>query len=167
MAFWPSYVDSRIITDITKQMQGIDRVVKLADGSYQRIEEKYDATRFNNVFLEYRVDGKPGYMEKDQETDWLCYAYKRPERSWMLHFPTLQHIWKRYKRHWIDIYKEREIPNYQYRAYGVPVPVSEIQKVMPADAMVYYPGRAEAEAEYEAERQLTKKRLYERLKRQG
>lgn len=105
---FPDFVSMTEETDLSRQSQGIDRVINLSNGRIITTEEKLDHTKHTNFLFEYECitdkNTTPGWMNKKLLCDFLVIGYSHPNhnRCYIFSYPILYRVWVHYHNKWID-----------------------------------------------------------------
>ena len=128
---WPDFgcaVD--ILINGWAQRAGYDTIITLHSGTVIKIEKKIDHTPHENFFLEYLVDGKPGWIEKDLDCDFIAYAFQSRGECYMLPYQLLRLAWRMNREVWKEEHTMRPVNNGTFKAIGAAVPVDRVLKAM-------------------------------------
>ena len=120
---------SKIVTDLNLQRQGIDRIITLDNGRTIFIDEKVRFSEYNDILLEYlgdKEDNRKGWIEKQLNIDYLCYAFINSKTCYVFDWNILQRVWKYYGAIWKKKYKTIEAKNNfcgnEYTSISVAIP---------------------------------------------
>jgi hypothetical protein len=125
----------------TGQRLGIDAAVLLASGTVIRVQKKARRKLYPDVLLEVEHKGPlynaPGWMEQDQQIDYLCYGYVDDRICHVLPWLTLRRTWLHFREEWTANAKAKrggfhwsEAQNRGYATYGVCVPTSVLKDAL-------------------------------------
>lgn len=123
---FPNYVSmTGTIDNMPMQRRGIDRIIILSNNRTIFIDEKIRFSNYSDILLEHisvDTNNKPGWIEKENDIDWLAYAFAKKQECFMFPYPALKRVWKYYKKRWIDKYPEIIAKNRDYNTISVAIP---------------------------------------------
>jgi len=132
-----------LCTDLTKQRQGIDRVLYLSNGRTLYIDEKKRAREYSDILLEYtsaKERNTPGWIEKDLAIDYLAYGFMQSQRCYLFPWAMLRRAWTQYGDTWKAKYKEvvarTQVSNFTYQTLSVPVPIDVLRRAVSTAAVI-------------------------------
>lgn len=132
-----------LCTDITKQRQGIDRVLYLSNGRTLYIDEKKRAREYPDILLEYTSAAErntPGWIEKDLAIDYLAYGFMQSQRCYLFPWAMLRRAWAQYGETWKARYKEvvarTQVGSFTYQTLSVPVPIDVLRRAVSTAAVI-------------------------------
>lgn len=103
--FFPDFKLHGRVCDKGRQMQGIDRVVKLAGGRNVYVDEKVRRKDYGDMLIEeYSMCGeagkgkKKGWIKKDLNTDYIAYYIQPSDEVRMYSYQELKSVYESYKR---------------------------------------------------------------------
>ena len=111
------------------QFAGIDRVLVLDCGKVIKIDEKVRGENYADFALERWSDTerrKPGWIQKNLDTDYIAYAFPSSGRCYLLPFRDLQRAWKVHGRDWIERYQRVLGKNCGYTTECIAVPIDVV-----------------------------------------
>lgn len=136
-------VSCETCTDLTKQRQGIDRILRLSNGHTLQIDEKKRAMEYTDILLEYTSNlerNTPGWIEKDLTIDYLAYGFMQSRRCYLFPWAMLQRAWKRYGESWKLRYRpvvaKTKVGNATYQTISVAVPIVILQKAVTTASVI-------------------------------
>lgn len=136
---FPSLVSAVAVRDDGwAQRGGIDRVLTLACGRVQTVDEKVRTNDWPDILLEQWSDEArrvPGWIQKPLACDFIAYAFAPSRRCYLLPVSPLQRAWRMQGKAWIDRYGQRHARNQGYVTANVPVPIPVLMQAM-TDAML-------------------------------
>ena len=120
------------------QRGGIDRVLTLASGKTETVDEKVRDKVYNDILLEYWSDVERkirGWIQKELACDFIAYAFIPNQTCYLMPFPTLRRAWHQHGRTWIATHPRIEAQNPGYITVSVAVPIPILLASL-KDAMV-------------------------------
>ncbi len=125
---FPGLAHVELVTDISKQRLGIDKILHFSSGFQITIDEKKRRTDYGDIALELRheydsgLSGR-GWLLKCQ-CDYIVYAIIPIKRAYFLPALLLKKAWWTNKQEWTQKYKKISSPNNGYKTISLPVPTS-------------------------------------------
>ena len=119
------------ITDRAEQKKGYDKLIKLDNGQFIRVEEKRDRYVTGNLVLELWSDSdrKRGWLYTST-ADFLCYHFINTGITHMLPMPLLRRAWMLNEKLWRDVYDEKHIKNRAWTTIILPIPVTVLRAAL-------------------------------------
>lgn len=112
---------TRVEANCPAQGLGVDTVLVMGSGAVVRVEEKLSRGQYDNFFLEYEAHGKPGWVEKPLQVDYVAYTFLPTQTMYLLPWLPLQRAWRKHRMQWLAKYN-KVIPT----ASGATVPILEV-----------------------------------------
>lgn len=166
---YPGVIESYPLSkDGLSQRKGIDRGVRLDDGSLALIEEKIRVSDYEDITLEVghaypgrswqfppRLVGlfppiqgygfKDGWMLKEEHCDMLAYVRSKAKICYLIPWPQLVVAWEKYGHDWWNNYKIPPARNPRnsrkrviYWTYNVAIPPKVLKAAVPGMITVEY-----------------------------
>lgn len=110
--FGDELVSAEYQESMAMQRQGIDRIVKLRDGTVLKIDEKVDMYVRPTIFLEFWSsweDQREGWFYTSK-SDYTVYTFPNGEAYW-LHMPSLRELWNQNRSEWMKTYGKNGKPH--------------------------------------------------------
>jgi len=136
--FFPGSYVQRItgngILEGEMQKAGIDVIVqcpKIGQSFY--IDEKIREEEYNDILLEEYSKWEekvPGWLEKNNKTDYIAYVILPSRLIYMLPYPILRLAYLKNKEKWIREYGRKFAPNTSYSTSNIPVPWEELKRAL-------------------------------------
>jgi hypothetical protein len=131
--WFPDLVKIKIVTDLTLQKMGIDKIIYFPDKTkHVLIDEKVRRMKDSgDIMLEYISNdrsGSPGWIEKDTFTDYVVWAFWFDKHIYKLPLIELRLIWLEHKKEWLNKYPIQRAPNNGYDTLNCAVPIRVIKE---------------------------------------
>ena len=127
-------IDGKGLLQIEMQKVGIDvQILRQNTGYSIYIDEKINYTDFDTLVLEEYSkweDKIPGWLEKDNVSDFISYAIVSKKLIYFLPYPILRIAYFKNKDEWLKQYKRKFAPNFNYQTSFIPVPWEELKRAM-------------------------------------
>ena len=136
-----------LMTDITYQKLGIDRLVRWGNGHIFLVDDKVRKTAYDDIYLEEYSDQKhliPGWLDKPSWAHAISYIRVPKRDGWIFSYPDLVRAWKENKTRWLSEYRLPSAENFGWVTTGCGVPpivlreagVRAVYASMPAQEIV-------------------------------
>lgn len=132
---------NQIVDDGWAQRAGIDRILTLSCGRQIKIDEKVREKDWPDFLLERWSDtakGKPGWIQKPLDCDYIAYAFIPSQTCYLLPTDLLQRAWRTHGRDWIAKYPKVEARNRGYVTTSVCVPRDELLHAIAGATIVHW-----------------------------
>ena len=128
---FPNYHSMEVVTDITLQRTGIDRIITLDDGHTIAIEEKVRYTVYPDILLEYRSTPQAtGWINKALHCDYITYVFEPSKTAHILPYQLLRRAWLQNKYNWTRQYKHIPGRNHGYTSMSIAVPITVLKQAL-------------------------------------
>jgi hypothetical protein len=129
---FPGFTGIEHVTDLDRQRAGIDVILTWESGRLCRIDEKVRRGAWDDILLEVwsvwygqrDPRNKYGWAWKDQDTDFIAYAFPATRTAHILPFPELWAALRANCQEWYQRYEEVTAQNkgYTTRSLAIPTP---------------------------------------------
>lgn len=113
---------------------GIDRVVKMSDGTYQAFDDKFRDVDYGDILLEVSSSTESqtkGWIDKPLKCDYIAYMVVPSRTVYFIPFAKLQETWQKNRDNWTAKYFHARTFNTGYTSIGICVAVSVIFATVP------------------------------------
>lgn len=150
-AFWSAVyqkafanlLSTELCTDLDRQRQGIDRILRLKNGRVLYVDEKKREQSYRDILLEYISNSErntPGWIEKDLCIDYLAYAFMPQKRAYLFPWAMLFRAWYRFGDKWIGKYPRvvasTRVGSATYHTISCAVPIEVLTKAVSTAAII-------------------------------
>ena len=128
------------------KLSGVDRVIRMVNGSQIFIDEKKRKDEWSDILLEFISNDKtsaPGWMEKPLNIHYLAYAFMPRKRCYLLPWQPLRRAWLTYRDSWLNAYRHIKAINEGYTTHSVAIPIDVMLKSVNAALVITVEDRAE------------------------
>ncbi len=141
---FPNLQHLELCDDLTKQKQGVDRVLYLSNGNVLYVDEKKRGRIYSDILLEVLSNEErntPGWIEKDLTMDYLAYGFLPNKRCYLFPWPILRRAWLQFGDTWKRKYGVRRSSTQVgftgiYHTVNVPVPIDVLQRAVTTAAII-------------------------------
>lgn len=122
---FPELEKIEIVTKLSWQKRGVDKVLILASGKRILIDEKIRREDYGDILLEEYSNWERkivGWLGNDKFTDYIVYMIEPTKTVYFLPFLLLQRAWQSNHDYWLATFGRREAQNKGYITTFIAVP---------------------------------------------
>ncbi len=123
---FPGLARVELVTDISKQRLGIDKILHFSSGFQVTIDEKKRRTDYGDIALELRHEYDNGAKTKgwllNCQCNYVVYAIMPSKKVYLLPSLLLKKAWLTHRREWRQDYEEISSLNRGYKTISLPIP---------------------------------------------
>ncbi len=123
----------RVPSGTPEQLAGIDRIIRLQNGSTIYVDEKVRHSDYDDVLLEIRSSEEHqtwGWACKSLACHYIAYVFLPSQRCYLFPFPQVQQALKNHWTDWHDKYKQIRAVNRGYTTVSIAVPIGVLQQAI-------------------------------------
>jgi hypothetical protein len=121
-------IEVKPVTDRAEQKKGYDKLIKLDNEQFIRVEEKLDRYTTGNLVLELWSDSnrKRGWLFTST-ADYLAYHFTETGITHMLPMILLRRAWALNEKVWRSVYEEKLVRNRAWTTIIIPIPTTVLR----------------------------------------
>lgn len=130
---FPELKEIENVTDLTMQLQGIDKILHFNNGKKILIDEKKRREDYGDIALEEWSDydnRKVGWLNKKKHTDYIVYVIMPTMTIYLFPFWLLQLAWRKNYKLWCERFGRKFSQNPGYRTSFIPIPPEIIYEAL-------------------------------------